>query len=447
MTESRLRIAVIGGGIAGLTFAYALSQRRKDVEINVYEANANTNEFGAGLNLMPRVVEVLQKMGLEEDLKHYAGEPTADTRFQYFKGDQPNALWYGRSTIGPKAIHRAEFLRLLVKNTTSVCTTHFSKKLVSYDDPADGMICLHFKDGSTATCDVLIGGDGVKSAVRAQMYRHMAEVASRNNRPVEEVEKLLNYVDPKWCGEVIYRGIIPADVLQTNVAEHPSLKSPTYFVGKSKFIITYPIVQGTTRLINVGAVVAQHEYNGTTYDGPWSAVVDQKELLEQFEGWDKQAQALLNLMKTPSRWVVNSVDNLPSFVGSRVVIIGDAAHSMTPHQASGAGQAVEDAFLLASLLGQSSATVNAIPRVLQVYDKVRRPVAQEVHRRSYETGRMLMLETLTSEMDSSGMIPLERLTRHHEEVQAMYQWNFTSALDDLTKAENELHTQAQLLVQ
>ena len=115
-------------------------------------------------------------------------------------------------------------------HTAAIFQIHFSKKLLSYDDrdPAEGPIVLHFKDDSTAECDLLVGADGIKSAVRAGMYRHMADAASRCGVSVEKVNKILSFVNPKWSGEMIYRGILPAESLRAESPDHPSLRSPCY---------------------------------------------------------------------------------------------------------------------------------------------------------------------------------------------------------------------------
>ncbi len=87
-------------------------------------------------------------------------------------------------------------------------------------------------------------------------------------------------------------------------------------------------------------------------------------------------------------WTINTLKALPICSHGPVAIIGDAAHAMTPHQGSGAGQAIEDAYVLAALLTHPSMTRESIPRALKIYEKVRLPHANEIQRRSRENGRL-----------------------------------------------------------
>jgi salicylate hydroxylase len=82
------------------------------------------------------------------------------------------------------------------------------------------------------------------------------------------------------------------------------------------------------------------------------------------------------------KWAIHTVKPLWSFVSNRVALIGDAAHAMAPHQGAGAGQSIEDAYVLPTLLGHSRTTLNTIPRALTIYDTVRQPFANKVAEQS-----------------------------------------------------------------
>ena len=98
--------------------------------------------------------------------------------------------------------HRAEFLDVFVNHLPSDMA-HFRKRVVSYaQNVSGGQIHLRFSDDTIATCDVLVGCDGIKSLVRAQMLRQMAE----NGHP-----EFLDFIDPVFSGTIAYRGLIPVE--------------------------------------------------------------------------------------------------------------------------------------------------------------------------------------------------------------------------------------------
>ena len=99
--------------------------------------------------------------------------------------------------------------------------TYFSHRLQSYTQHYPGSITLSFTDGSTATCDILIGADGVKSAVRRSLLTELAQQAANSGR-LGESHNLLNSIDPKWTGIVAYRALIPTERLKAYQDAHPS---------------------------------------------------------------------------------------------------------------------------------------------------------------------------------------------------------------------------------
>lgn len=135
-----------------------------------------------------------------------------------------------------RSYHRAEFLSILCSQIPSHYRTHFGRRLVSYScssssdaDVDDDEITLQFKDGSTATCDVLVGADGVKSAVRRTMFSRLAAACEQENGTGRK-EKFERCVDAQWSGITIYRALIERETLEAHVqgAGHCSLVSPVY---------------------------------------------------------------------------------------------------------------------------------------------------------------------------------------------------------------------------
>ena len=114
------------------------------------------------------------------------------------------------SLVVVRPSHRSQLQRLLAKNLRSSDEVlHFSKRLASYVEPADHTqpILLCFKDGTEATCDLLVGSDGIHSAVRRTMYTELATETS----DVAKAREMMEMIDPVWSGVVVYRGLVPVD--------------------------------------------------------------------------------------------------------------------------------------------------------------------------------------------------------------------------------------------
>ena len=123
-------------------------------------------------------------------------------------------------TVSCVHFHRARFLDVFV-DALPEGVAHFGKRLVSYSQAeVDDPLQLRFSDDTAATCDVLIGCDGIKSTVRKQMFEDKAAATGQ--------KELLRHVDPVWTGTISYRGLIPVDRLKTGAGrEHRAVKTPT----------------------------------------------------------------------------------------------------------------------------------------------------------------------------------------------------------------------------
>ncbi|KAH8111735.1 hypothetical protein DFH11DRAFT_575240 [Phellopilus nigrolimitatus] len=317
--------------------------------------------------------------------------------------------------MGIISFHRAEFLMSLAGQIDSAITSkHFSMRLVSYTLPPasspSSPITLNFKDGTTATCGVLIGADGIHSATRHTLLELAANDAEADgsDEGKKSAEILRGMVDPIWSGSVAYRGVLPREKLEKlnpnhramQRAQNVSLRNlihtvlpstndifPSFkYMGKNKHIIAFPISRG--RLINVVAFCSWFEKEGTIFEGKTVEERSKAELLEQYKGWEDEVQQLPQCIETPSLWAMNSLKGLPISSHSRVALVGDAAHAMTPHQGSGAGQAVEDVYILAAILAHPLTTLESLPAALKVYEEIRLPHGNDVQPRSRVTGKL-----------------------------------------------------------
>jgi hypothetical protein len=121
---------------------------------------------------------------------------------------------------GISTFYRPAFQGVLLKHLPRTCRTYLSKRLNSYHQSHAGPIKLVFEDGSTATCDILIGADGIKSPTRRSLLRESARLKLGEHSPSD----FLSSVDPIWTGTIAYRAMIPAERLRQRAPGHRALK-------------------------------------------------------------------------------------------------------------------------------------------------------------------------------------------------------------------------------
>lgn len=316
MTET----AIIGAGIGGLVAAAALARAGRAV--TVYEQAPRLGELGAGITLSPNAVRVIDWLGLGEQLRALSFMPdrqwtqhwqTGEVLRESFRGADFAARHGG---AGYYHIHRADLHAMLV-GALPPGVLHLNKGLVDVT-PGGAM---HFADGSSATADVVVGADGLKSAVRAALFG-----ADR----------------PLFTGQVAWRGIVPLEALPADVQALP----PGIHVGPKRLFMRYPVRGGA--LINYAAFVELNDWQ----DEGWTIPSTIAELLGHFEGWDVAVRAIIEATPEGSlfKWALHAREPLDGWIKGRVTLLGDAAHAMLPFMGQGAGTAIEDAAVLARCL-------------------------------------------------------------------------------------------------
>ncbi|KAH9929152.1 FAD/NAD(P)-binding domain-containing protein [Fomitopsis serialis] len=438
---AKLRVAIIGAGIGGLTFAVALQKLCKDVEVVIYEAASHLAEIGAGVGLWQRPWKVIEELGLADSLLPLVNGNPMDgwQSLEYRKCDQPQGVSFceGIPKAGFASLHRAKFQQFLFERVSQYHTVIFSKRLTSYTELQSKDILLNFRDGSSATCDLLVGCDGIKSTVRSVLYRSLAGEASAGGDEAEAAE-LRKHVEPVWSGTVAYRALIPMDALELVHPNHPATQRAMLCFGKNKHLVLYPLTR--VNAINVVAFVSQPELEETIYEGPWVRSASREEVTSHYANWEPEVRSMLNCINEVSLWAISTVPSLPTYFSNGVCLLGDAAHAMTPHQGSGAGQAIEDGFILATLLTQPGVTRDTLPVALQVYDALRRPFSQNVVQLSRSSGMSYRLncpgfEALTEEQSYTGTISPAQLDEVGKTVIELTSWNRdTSIMTDRDRA-------------
>jgi salicylate hydroxylase len=333
----RLRAAIVGGGIGGLSAAYALL--RRGIEVTVFEQAPALGEVGAGVFIFPNSLRQLERMGLGPALARVGGKVGPDSRYCRMDGSFVGAIVTTDSSgwNGFYGMHRADLLEALAA-ATPAGIVHTGHRCIGLRQDG-GSARLDFANGSTAEADVVIAADGIHSTLQAYV---------------------VGPTRPEYSGSRAYRGLVAREKL-------PNWRDEAHqvWMGDGKHFMVFPVRRGT--LLNyVGFVPTSSE----TVES-WSAVGDRDELAASFAGWEAPVTELLSRVETCFWWGLYDRQPLAAWTEGRLALLGDAAHPMLPHLGQGANQAIEDGVALAVLLeGRDPAEV---PEVLRSYEAFRRP--------------------------------------------------------------------------
>ena len=350
--RSQRSIAIIGGGIGGLSAG--LSLLRLGLDVQVYEQTQTLREVGAGIQISPNASRILHRLGLVDESATRGVKPLALRQRRWDDGRTLRRTPLGaavESACGSPYYqsHRADLLDAL-KSRFPAERLHMGHRLTDLVDHGDRVVA-HFENGKSITVDALIGADGIHSLVRRNVF---------------------GGARPQFTGCVAYRGLVVAERLA-------SLELPVesqIWMGPGKHFVHY-FVRGT-ELVNFVAIVEQESWMRES----WSEQAAVSEVRAAFEGWHPQVRTILGASEQSFVWGLFEHSPMTHWSTGRVALLGDACHAMLPFLAQGAAQAIEDAAALAGCLAQVGG--KDIPGALRRYECLRLPRASRIQAASRE---------------------------------------------------------------
>ena len=353
-----MRVLVVGAGVGGLTCAIGL--RGAGVDVEVVERAVNLEGVGAGISLWPNALAALNALGIEGavaaegiefasgNIRSPSGEP-----FNIFEPEQMRRYFDGM----PVMMHRADLQRVLLDAAKDIDITlgaQCDDVVVEGED-----VTVRLADGSTRAVDLVVGADGVRSAVRASVD------PSR----------------PRYIGLAAWRAVI-----STTTPVRDSWLS----IGRGKQFLAAPLSGGRTYVSGL-LPMAEGAFTELPLLGPF--------LRESFQGWHHPIGQLIDDTREDA-YIRSEIYDRPrpsQLCWGRVALVGDAAHPVTPDLGQGGCLAIEDAVVLTQCLK----LVDDIPGALKLFEQARLPRVRMMVFESHWTGRVFaspnpVIETIRS---------------------------------------------------
>lgn len=325
--NSNIKVLVIGGGFAGMTAALQLS--RQGFEVDLVEIDAGWRSYGAGISLHGSTLRVLRDLGL---IDRFFEEGFVSDGVQMRGPDDavlvtlPTPRVAGADIPGGGGIMRPALARIFSEAVRSSATR--VRLGLTFTDIVQGEqgVRVSLSDGSSDTYDLVVGADGLYSAVRAKIF--------------PEAPK------PRFIGQSVWRAVLP----------------------RPQGIDTVAMWMGPKLKVGLNGVNKDQAYLFLTEDRPTNDFVPPEVLVETLRGLLERfpspiIRRIASELSSEHQIIYRPLQQMllprPWFKG-RVVLIGDAVHATTPHLAAGACIGIEDAMVLAEELGQGGDVGSAL---------------------------------------------------------------------------------------
>ena len=338
-------VIIAGGGIGGLTLALTLHQI--GVSCTVLESAREMRPMGVGINIQPNATRELYDLGFDSDALDEIGLPTREWALVGLNGkevySEPRGLEAGykwpQYSVHRGALHMMLYRRVLALLGSDAI--QLGRRVTGYQIPGDGVVA-QFEDASGSEGELhgklLIGADGIHSAIRAQMHPDQPPI--------------------HWGGAVLWRGTVRAKPLRSGAS----------FVGlgtHAQRMIIYPISRPDAdgmALINWIAEVTMDNAEGWHHES-WFRPVDVEDFVHHFDAYRYDWLDVPSMLRDADCAYENPMidrDPVDTWVDGPVALMGDAAHAMYPTGSNGASQAIVDARVLGAKMLERGVTPDAL---------------------------------------------------------------------------------------
>ncbi len=365
-----MRVGIVGAGIGGLAAAAAFTRAGADV---VAFDRPGAAPAGAGISLFSNGLRALDAAGVGEAVRALGAPPELPAGIRTPRGD-----WLTRtppsSTADLRVVHRGDLHAILAAAAPAVRI----ETVAEVRTTADGAAVV-LESGQRHDFDIVVGADGIGSRVRSTLFD-----------------------DPgiRYAGYTAWRGVTGEPVQVAEAGE-------TW--GRGERFGVAPMADGRVYWFAVA-----------TAPPGWPVPDESVEVTKRFASWHPPIVALLRA--TDPRTILRNdildlAHPLATFVKDRVVLIGDAAHAMTPNLGQGGNQALEDAVTLAALVADGADLAAGLRR----YDSIRRARTAPIARRSRHLGRIAQARSPVAATLRNALIrvtPARSVVRAAEKMQA-----------------------------
>lgn len=374
-------VVVVGGGIGGLAVALSIV-KRTDKTVAVLEQAAEFGEVGAGIQLAPNALFVLDELGVKEEILKVAVLPKRLVLKDMVTAKEVAVLDLGegfqeRFKQPYVVLHRSDLHRVLYEACLkSDRITFKNNQHIQTVNQNDEQVTITNQNGETFTAEAVIGADGIKSKVR----------------------KLFSD-DEMVCSEyVAYRGTLPIE--EVTADGDVAMDDVIMWIGAHSHVVQYPVRRG--ELYNQVVVFRTYEYKE---DGDWGTP---EEMERRFADAHPQVKNALKYISTQFRWPMFHRLPIDNWTDRNVTLLGDAAHPMLQYLAQGGVQALEDAYVLGEALENESTYNEAFKR----YQAERQPRSAMVQTSARRWGEIIHADT-ESDMDRALVLLRDHLFQAH----------------------------------
>ncbi|NSL52947.1 FAD-dependent monooxygenase [Calidifontibacillus erzurumensis] len=355
----RHQLMIVGGGIGGL--ATALAANEAGIRSTVFEQAPQLGEVGAGLQIGPNGMAVLDRFGVLDEINKVAVFPKRLVLKDIYTAKEVAALDLGekfqqRYGYPYIVLHRSDLHSILLEacKKTGNVELKTDQRIQTAEQTDMGVVITNEK-GEKFVGDAVVGADGIKSNIR----------------------KLLSVDDTVPSEYVAYRGTVPIE----EVKGEANFDDVIMWIGPNLHLVQYPVRSG--KLYNIVVVFKSYNYQeGADWGTP-------EEMERRFKGAHEEAQSMLRFIQRQFKWPMYDRNPIPNWTIGNITLLGDAAHPMLQYLAQGGVQALEDASYLADMLKKYPGQYN---KAFLEYQAERQPRSARVQTSARKWGEVIHAE-------------------------------------------------------